>query len=470
VWPITYLWGPVVAYNCVALLAPALDAFAAFLLCRLVTGEVFSSFVGGFIFGFSPHVYGHAFAGHLSMTFVAWVPLVVYLSILRTRGSLGRASFITLLAALLTAEFLTSLEVFATMTLVSAFSLALWIVVEDKDHDGRRAVSVSREIVAAYILTGVVVSPFLYYFFAYPVGPWLPDPTVYANSIRRFFDPSPNIFISHRQYVMITHHHFRVSESMHGDFDEPATYLGPFVSLVVALFAWNYWRTLKGRLLLGTMLFSYALSFGPYGYHGVPLPWAFLWKLPLFVEVIPTRLSIYTYLAVALIVASYLAAVASRRSRIVVGLLCILFILPDVPYANFSASTVDTPAFFTDGLYKEVLQRGDIVLILPFGEMGNSMLWQASSGFYFRMAGGYTGPAPVEFASWDGQRLFAHGFGPANARLLRAYITANQVRAVIVADTIRSQWDGLSSVLNFPPAELGGVTFYRVPSSHENRR
>jgi hypothetical protein len=473
VWPITYLWGPVVAYNCLALLAPALDAFAAFLLCTLVTGELFSSFVGGLIFGFSPYVYGQAF-GHLHMTFVAWVPLAVYLSILRMRGSLGRASFITLLTALLSAEFLTSLEVFATMTLVSAFLLGLWIMAEYWDHGCRRAVSVSREIVAAYILTGVVVSPILYYFFAYPEGPWLPDPTALATSVRAFFVPSPNIFISHHQYVALTHHHFGdPSVVLHGDFGEAATYLGPPVLLLIVLFARNYRGRLKGRLLLGTMLFSYALSFGPYKKifgRAVPLPWCFLWKLPLFNEVIPARLALYTYLAAAVIVASYLAAIASLRSRIAIGLLCILFIFPDVPYASFSASTVDTPRFFTEGLYKEILQRGDIVLILPFGWMGNSMLWQASSGFYFRMAGGYTGPEPVEFASWDDNRLFADGLGPENAGVLRAYITANRVRAVIVADTIRSEWNGLSSVLSSQPAELGGVTFYRVPPTRHHTR
>jgi hypothetical protein len=32
--------------------------------------------------------------------------------------------------------------------------------------------------------------------------------------------------------------------------------------------------------------------------------------------------------------------------------------------------------------------------VFPFGAWGNSMLWQAESGFWFRMAGGYLRPRP----------------------------------------------------------------------------
>src|SRR2546423_4445732 len=43
--PITLLAGPVVSYNVLALLAPALSAFTAFLLCRHVTGRTWPAVV-----------------------------------------------------------------------------------------------------------------------------------------------------------------------------------------------------------------------------------------------------------------------------------------------------------------------------------------------------------------------------------------------------------------------------------------
>ena len=56
--PITLTAGPLVAYNVLALLAPALSAFTAFLLCRHVTGRTWPSLVGGYIFGFSDYMLG----------------------------------------------------------------------------------------------------------------------------------------------------------------------------------------------------------------------------------------------------------------------------------------------------------------------------------------------------------------------------------------------------------------------------
>src|SRR5579863_4087652 len=47
------LAGPVAAYNVAALLLPAAAAFAAFLLCRHLTGAFWPSLAGGYIFGFS---------------------------------------------------------------------------------------------------------------------------------------------------------------------------------------------------------------------------------------------------------------------------------------------------------------------------------------------------------------------------------------------------------------------------------
>src|SRR5262249_43007108 len=50
--------------------------------------------------------------------------------------------------------------------------------------------------------------------------------------------------------------------------------------------------------------------------------------------------------------------------------------------------------FFTEGLYKTCIPRNENVAIFPFGFWGSSMLWQAESGFWFRMAEGYAAPDP----------------------------------------------------------------------------
>src|SRR5438876_905956 len=47
--PVTALFGPVVAFNVVALLLPAVSAWTAYLLCRYLTGSLWASVVGGYL-------------------------------------------------------------------------------------------------------------------------------------------------------------------------------------------------------------------------------------------------------------------------------------------------------------------------------------------------------------------------------------------------------------------------------------
>jgi hypothetical protein len=68
----------------------------------------------------------------------------------------------------------------------------------------------------------------------------------------------------------------------------------------------------------------------------------------------------------------------------------VLFTLPNLS-AAFWTSPVDTPAFFSTGEFKRYIAPGNNVLILPYGQVGNGNIWQSTTGFYFRMAGGYLG-------------------------------------------------------------------------------
>jgi hypothetical protein len=53
-------------------------------------------------------------------------------------------------------------------------------------------------------------------------------------------------------------------------------------------------------------------------------------------------------------------------------------------------------AFFSDGLYKACIPRNETLMIFPFSAWGSSMLWQAESGFWFKMDDGNLGPTVVE--------------------------------------------------------------------------
>ena len=74
-WPITALFGPVASFNVLAIAAPALAAWTAFLLCREITHRFVPALVGGYFFGFSSYMLAHLRGGHLNLLLVFLVPL-----------------------------------------------------------------------------------------------------------------------------------------------------------------------------------------------------------------------------------------------------------------------------------------------------------------------------------------------------------------------------------------------------------
>jgi hypothetical protein len=53
IWPVTSWLGPVVSYNVLMLLSPALSGWAAFLLANYLTRDPVASFFAGYLYGFS---------------------------------------------------------------------------------------------------------------------------------------------------------------------------------------------------------------------------------------------------------------------------------------------------------------------------------------------------------------------------------------------------------------------------------
>src|SRR5262249_29858274 len=98
--PLTWLAGPVVSYNVAALLLPALDAWTAFLLCRYLTGSLWASLVGGYLFGFSAYVVAQSL-GHPHMSAVFLLPLVALAIVRFVRGGLTARGLAWRLALLL---------------------------------------------------------------------------------------------------------------------------------------------------------------------------------------------------------------------------------------------------------------------------------------------------------------------------------------------------------------------------------
>ena len=119
------------------------------------------------------------------------------------------------------------------------------------------------------------------------------------------------------------------------------------------------------------------------------------------------------------------------------------------------------PAFFSKGMDRSYLDRGQIVLILH-AQKGEDMLWQADARFRFSMAEGYTGPEPEAFRrdpTWAAIR--DDDPGRLNPDELRAFLVSHGVTAVIVEDSVAARWRSLlAQTLLVEPQHVGGVQLY----------
>ena len=184
--------------------------------------------------------------------------------------------------------------------------------------------------------------------------------------------------------------HFPASDAERG------AYLGLPTLLIAALFAGRVRRSPTARFLLASLGLAAFATLGTKllveGHVVVTLPSAALVRLPLFDNVLPVRFAAFTSLAAAVIVALWAAPRRDWSGRVLPAL-AVASLVPAVWHADYRTVPERWP-FFSDGLYRACIPRGENVAIFPYGFWGNSMLWQAESGFWFRMAEGYLRPKP----------------------------------------------------------------------------
>lgn len=459
--PLTELVGGVVSSNVLAILAPALGAWAAFLLCREVTGALWPSVAGGYLFGFSTYEIGQML-GHVNLFLVFPVPLAVYLVVRFANGGLSRRRFVWMLAAVLVAEFSISTEVFATLSFFGTVAIvgALAFAPEFR----ARARELLPPIGLAFALAAIPLAPYLWYAVQGPppaLANGVPGTSVDALS---YLVPRPSVLIGGPWFEGLTQA-FRANVSEDGAYLTPAL----LVVLGVILIAGRRDRTTKLlSAFTGTAaLLSFGDSLQVHGHKTIPLPWRVLGRAPLLKDALPERFTMYVWLGVSVIVARWLAAPVPggpwRRwvPRASVGLAAIL-LLPNVLLPNLHRRS-DVPPFFATGIYRGFLSPGETIFIIHARvQEGDEMLWQARTDFAFRMPQGHTGPEPAPFANdpvWQNLRP-GQPFG-VTADQLRSWLDAHGVRDVVVSAAVGPRWRPLLiATTGAAPRRVGGIVLY----------
>ncbi|MGP8005503.1 MAG: hypothetical protein ACLP2J_00490 [Acidimicrobiales bacterium] len=124
--PVTVLFGPIVSLNVALTLAPVVNACCAYAAVRRFTGWRPAAFAGGLLYGFSPFVLTSSFVGHLQFA-VLFVPplllIVLYETLVGTEWSPRRSA--VSVWVLLVAQFFIGTEMLAITVMVAVIGLVV---------------------------------------------------------------------------------------------------------------------------------------------------------------------------------------------------------------------------------------------------------------------------------------------------------------------------------------------------------
>ena len=453
-WPVTATLGPLGAYNVLALLSPALAALTAYLLCAEVCGRRLPAAVGGWVFGFSSYEQAQLI-GHAHLMVIALLPLFVLAVVLRCRGKLGRAGFVSWTAVMFAAQMLTSTEVLATAVGFGAFALALaWILAPSHRHDLQVVVL---ELIGAGAITAIVTSPYLYQVAIKASPSANPGSLTSVTDLYNLVVPTDTALFQYGNSISMRFPAAAV---------EAGAYFGVPLLLALVVAAWQLRRRLVTWLAVAVLIASVVLSMGAHlwiGHHQtIPLPWRLVTGQPLFRAITPDRMIVYAWLALAVLVAVWLTlpgriAAGLRWSLVALG---VVAILADGSSGNYNGRP-DQPELFRTSAYKRVLPHHGEVLILPYGAYGYSMLWQGLAHFWFPMPEGYLLGLPPAFAADPLAVAVANSATtPISATTLRAFIIKYRVQTVIVDPPLAGTWPQLLSQIGLKGRMIDGALVY----------
>ncbi len=384
--PLTALFGPDVAYNVAATLLPAAAAFTAYIFFRHVTRSTWAALVGGYLFGFSSYMLGQS-QGHVQMTAIFLLPLMALATVRYLRGEIDGRGFGWRLGVLFGLQLWLGTEVVFTAALMLALALVLAFALLRPTRPRIRGLV--RPLLGAIGLAVVIAAPIVYYTLTGFQSQSINPPAPYDGDALNFLLPTHFIWAGGQWF-------FSTSAQFRGNDSEAGAYLGIPTLVILAWYALGARRSAVVRYLLAALALAAVLTLGTgFVYKGrieFWLPWREIARLPLFDNVLPSRFALYASLAAAAAVALW---TAQRRgwARWVLPALAVAALVPDLSRAYYVVHP-QRWSFFTDETYKICFPKNENVAIFPFGFHGDSTLWQAESGFWFRMPGGYLAPNP----------------------------------------------------------------------------
>jgi hypothetical protein len=458
-FPVTELAGPVVTFNLLVIVAIPLSGWAAFVVCRRLTGRFWASLAGGAVYGFSAYELNHIFSGQLNLAFAVLLPLMAYLMLAWRDGAIGSRTFVALLALVMTVQFYLFLETFADMTAVLVLGLAAGYLLASRP-DRKLIAGLSLRVGIAYAIAVVLAAPYLKYALSHQPPGFSSRPDSASLKVASLVVPA-----SSQTYGLGWLAH--AAAPLLGPTQDGYVSI-PLLAIAVALCV-VAWRRRMTRFLAVMVVLLILLALGPTLHIDslsavATLPWGRVWSLPIARSAYPVRLMVFVFLALAVMTAMWLAGPSKRSwARWLLALLAAAAIVANTPPLALQNQS-GFPAFITTGEYRHYLTPGETVVVLS--KRGNvALLWQAQTDFYPRVAGGFINKAITGYDGVPGpvaRLAIGGGLTKAHVRQFRSYLTTAKIGAILVEENEAKSWPAIFSRLGLHGQAVGGVIVYKT--------
>ncbi len=461
--PLEALFGPLVAYNVVMFTAPVLSGWAAYRLCRYLSGAPWASVLAGYTYGFSAYEIGHLL-GHLDLIFVFVPPLMVLVVLRFLDGEISRLKATVFATLLLLIQFALNSEVLLDMSYLGAIALVIAFVAAPNYR--RRLLGSAVMLIVAYVALGVICSYYLYTEFRGP-SESAATAQLYPADLISYAIPTGAFGIGGHELAGISGKFYTPSSF------EQNNYLGLPLCGIVLAFLFAHWRRRATKIIGLSTIVAFVLTLGfnltVAGQMTLRMPFYWLYKLPLIDLSIPSRIGLFVSLGAALAAALWISWATTRASRIwrwLVGLAAVAFLLPSLSWPD-RINTPAQPTFFTTATYKHYLTRNEEVLTFPFSQAGPAMIWQADTHMYFKLFDGYLGYTPKRYLDSPIFPQLFYNLPPTESVArqkadFHQILTEGQIGAVVIQDGQGGYWPSYLLKLHWHlQADVGGVQVYK---------
>lgn len=390
-WPITAIFGPVIAYNTVVVAAITLDGWCSFLWLRRHVRSLGAAFAAGLLLALGPFVPAHLTQPSL-LSF--WPIPLMLIATERLTSDTRRPALWGLLIG-----FLGAVQLYLASELVALGAIAIGVTLVvaallDVHAARQRLLRIAAGVGTAVVAFVLLASPFVLYQLRgpYPIRGAIQPPNTYVADLQNFFVPTPLTWLwPHSATQTLTTSWTGAAEA--------TAYVG-IPLMLLAIYAVVRWR--RERLVLTAFISAAAmlvLSLGPRLHiggmnTGIPLPAAILGHIPLLDKMLPVRFALMAYFGLAL-----LLAVALDRTLFtgplrfkVASVLAAVATLSIVSIVALPASTAAIPQYFTSSGEARSLPAGTVALVGPYIDDGGAtalpMVWQAQADFRFALIDG----------------------------------------------------------------------------------